>query len=213
MTVVIVDDHRLVADAVAVTLQTSGDIAVVATAASRREAVEAVTAHHPDVVLLDQRLPDGRGTDAIGQLLAAAPRTRVLVMSGLDEDDVLLQAIEAGATGFVPKGRPATALVQAVRAAARGEAVISPDDLRRLVPRAQRDEVPPGRTLTPREREVLQLLASGMGTAELARTLVVSQATARNHIQSVLTKLGAHSRLEAVAIADRADLLGRRDRG
>jgi DNA-binding NarL/FixJ family response regulator len=209
ISVVIVDDHLMVADSLAATLGAQDDISVVAVADSCASGLAAVARHLPDVLLLDQRLPDGLGTDNLAAMLEISPTMKVLLVTGGDSDDVLARAIMAGAAGVIPKGKRAANLVAAVRAVANDEAVITPDALRRLMPRLTRGTSGPGDDLTAREREVLQLLVAGTSTSALAGKLFVAPATARNHIQSIMNKLGAHSRLEAVAIALRENILAR----
>jgi DNA-binding NarL/FixJ family response regulator len=205
--VVIVDDHLLVADSIAAALDVQEDLTVVEIANSCAAGLAAVERHRPDVLLLDQRLPDGLGTDLLPTLLNRCPTMKVLLVTAADSDDVLTRAIEGGAAGFIPKGERAANLVRAVRAAADNEAVITVETMRRVMGRMGRRGHRTGDDLTAREREVLQLLADGKSTAGLADSLVVSPATARNHVQSIMRKLGAHSRLEAVAIATRENLL------
>lgn len=203
--IVIVDDHLLLADGLAVALSAEGDLDVVAVAASCAEGLDAVSRHRPDVLLLDQHLPDGLGTDLLPRLFAALSTLKVLLVTAETSDQVLVDAIEGGCAGIVRKGVRSADLVGAVRSAARDESVIAADDLRRLLPRL-RSRSRLGDDLTPRERDVLQLLVEGTTTAGIAAALVVAPTTARNHVQSVITKLGAHSRLEAVAIALREDI-------
>lgn len=205
--VVIVDDHLLVADSIAAALDAQEDLTVVEVANTCAQGLAAVGRHNPDVLLLDQRLPDGLGTDLLPTLLDRCPAMKVLLVTASDSDDVLTRAIEAGAAGFIPKGERAANLVRAVRAAADDEAVITVETMRRVMGRMGRRGHKAGDDLTAREREVLQLLIDGKSTAGLAAALVVSQATARNHVQSIMRKLGAHSRLEAVAIATRQNIL------
>jgi DNA-binding NarL/FixJ family response regulator len=207
ITVVIVDDHLLVADSVAATLDAADDISVVAVAGTCAEGLDEVRRHQPDVLLLDQRLPDGLGTDSLPSLQQASPRTRVLLVTATDTDDVLLRAFEGGCAGFVAKGQRAAALLDAVRRAAEGETVLSSADLRRLFPGLVHQQARLGGDLTAREREVLALLSAGRSTVLIAQHLVISPATARNHIQSVISKLGAHSKLEAVSIALREGIV------
>jgi two-component system nitrate/nitrite response regulator NarL len=207
ITVVIVDDHLLVADSIAAALNATDDITVVGIADSCASGIGAVTQHRPHVLLLDQRLPDGMGTSILPALLAVNPDMKVLLVTAADSDEVLARAIEAGAAGVITKGKRATSLVQAVRAAANDEAVITPEALRRLVPHMARRRQRVGDDLTAREREVLALLIAGKSTAALAGELFVSPATARNHVQSIMSKLGAHTRLEAVAIASRENIM------
>jgi DNA-binding NarL/FixJ family response regulator len=205
--VVIVDDHLLVADSIAAALDAQDDLTVVEVATTCADGLAAVGRHNPDVLLLDQRLPDGLGTDVLPSLLDRCPSMKVLLVTASDSDDVLTRAIEAGAAGFIPKGERAANLVRAVRAAADDEAVITMETMRRVMGRMGRRGQRTGDDLTAREREVLQLLVDGKSTSGLADSLVVSQATARNHVQSIMRKLGAHSRLEAVAIATRQNIL------
>lgn len=207
ITVVIIDDHLLVADSVAAALDTAADVSVVAVAGTCAGGLDQVRRHQPDVLLLDQRLPDGLGTDALPALLEASPRTRVLLVTAADTDDVLLRAVEGGCAGFIAKGQRASALLDAVRKASQGETVLSPADLRRLMPRLVPQAARLGDDLTGREREVLALLGEGCSTVLLASRLAISYATARNHIQSVISKLGAHSKLEAVSIALRERII------
>lgn len=207
ITVVIVDDHLLVADSVAAALNATDDIAVLDIAGTCASGLALVARHRPDILLLDQRLPDGLGTNVLPEMLARSPLTKVLLVTASDSDDVLTRAIEAGAASVITKGKRAAYLIQAVRAAAHGEAVITPDDLRRLLPHLGRHGHRAGDDLTVREREVLGMLIDGKSTAALAGELVVAPATARNHVQSIMKKLGAHSRLEAVVIASRERIL------
>ncbi len=208
ITVVIVDDHLMVADSLAETLSAHQGITVVAIAATCAAGFDEVERHRPDVVLLDQQLPDGLGTDILAAMLEIHPPLKVLMITGADSDEVLLRAITGGAAGVIPKGQRAKTLVSAVRAVANDEAVITPNALRRVMPLlAKGSKTRVGAELTTREREVLQLLATGKSTTALAAALFVAPATIRNHIQSILNKLGAHSRLEAVAIASRENLL------
>jgi DNA-binding NarL/FixJ family response regulator len=209
ITVVIVDDHVMVADSLAAIVGAVEDMAVLATASSCAGGLAAVERYRPDVLLLDQRLPDGLGTDIVAAMLAACPPMKVLVITAGDTDEVLTSAVMAGAAGVIPKGKSAATLVKAIRAVANDEAVITPDALRRLMPHLAHAGTGIGSDLTAREREVLQLLVAGKSTSALAAELFVAPATARNHIQSVMNKLGAHSRLEAVAIATRENVLSR----
>ena len=210
ITVVIVDDHLMVADSLATILSANDDMTVLAIAATCASGLEAVARYRPDVLLLDQRLPDGLGTDILEAMLVECPRMKVLLVTAGDTDDVLARAIMAGASGVIPKGKRASTLINAVRAVAHNEAVITPDALRRLMPHlAQSNGSGIGTDLTAREREVLRLLVAGKSTSALAAELFVAPATARNHIQSIMNKLGAHSRLEAVAIAMRENVLAR----
>jgi DNA-binding NarL/FixJ family response regulator len=161
----------------------------------------------PDVVLLDHRLPDGDGVGAIRELLALCPGAAVVVLTASAGDAVLIEAIEAGAAGFLSKTRSLAEVTSTVRAAATGEAVISPELLARLLPRLHRGGRGGADELTEREREVLTLLAEGLSNAGIAERLTVSVHTVRNHVANLSAKLGAHSKLEALSIAIRQGLL------
>ncbi|WP_307836103.1 response regulator transcription factor [Phycicoccus sonneratiae] len=207
ITVVIVDDHLLVADAVASGLHGDHGLAVLAVAGSCAEGLAQVRRHRPRVCLLDQRLPDGLGTDLVPRLLEASPETAVLLVTGDDTVDVLHRAVRAGVMGIVRKGQRVSALRDAILRAAEGVTVLSARDVKRLLPPSGGHRPGPGEDLTPREREVLGLLVQGLAPREIASRLSISYATARNHVQSVIGKLGAHSTLEAVTIALRENIV------
>lgn len=205
--VLIVDDHDMFASSLAVVLGAEPDLVVVGVAATARAALEMVPATLPDVVLLDQRLPDEDGVRVIGPLLDARAGLHVVMVTGSASEQVLVSAIEAGAAGFVDKTRSVGEVVAAVRSAAAGEALISPAMLARLLPRLRRREEPAAPALTEREREVLDLLAQGLTNSEIAQRMTVSVHTVRNHVANLSGKLGAHSKLEVLAIAVRTGLL------
>jgi DNA-binding NarL/FixJ family response regulator len=201
--VVLVEDHDMVAEAMALAMQRADDIEIVARARSIATALTEVRKYAPDVVLLDRRLPDGDGIDAIGTLNDLG--ARVLVLTGEATSTVAARVAEAGGSGLVLKSAGLDELEEAVRRVAEGEAVFGAEFLAGVLSRLT------GRTrsatLTARERQTLGLLADGASTAEVARRLGVAVNTARNHVQRVLEKLGARSKLEAVAIARREGLL------
>ena len=207
ITVVIVDDHLMVAESVAAILDSAPDITVLAVVGTCADGITEVRRHQPDVLLLDQRLPDGLGTDLLPSVLRASDRTRVLLVTAADTHDVLRRALEGGCAGVIPKDRRASALLDAVRGAAGGETVIKADDLRQLLPQLALPRSGRRGDLTQRELDVLSLLVDGRSTALVAQTLVISASTARNHIQSIIGKLGAHSKLEAVSIALREGIV------
>lgn len=205
--VLIVDDHQMFSASLSVVLQAETDLVVVGTAGTVRQAVTMVRSTLPDVVLLDQRLPDGDGVGAIGEILDARPQASVVMVTGTATDQVLVSAIEAGAAGFVEKTRSVEEVLAAVRSAAAGEALVTPKLLARLLPRLRRGNRAEGPVLTEREREVLQYVAEGLSNAEIGQRLSVSVHTVRNHIANISGKLGAHSKLEVLAIALRDGLL------
>ena len=207
--VLIVDDHEVLAASLAQVLDHEPDLTVVGSAGTLEKARALLATEAPDVVLLDHRLPDGDGVEAIPDLLALRPEASIVVLTATTADHVLVAAIEGGASGFVSKTRGLDEVTSAVRAAAAGESVISPEMLARLLPRLHRRQAEPRDSLTEREREVLQLLAEGLPNAAIADRLFVSVHTVRNHVANLSTKLGAHSKLEALSIAVREGLLPR----
>lgn len=204
--VLIVDDHKLMAESLAAALTTEPDLWVVGIASTSSEAVAVVEEEKPSVVLMDFRLPDADGAMAAAEIRMVAPQAKVVMLTGYDDDTALSRAIDAGCAGFIHKSADLGTVVDAVRRAHAGEPVFSATDLSRLV-RQLRGEAGLGGDLTGREREVLQLLAQGMPTDALADRLYISKHTARSHVRNILAKLGAHSKLEAVAIALRSGLV------
>jgi two-component system response regulator DevR len=166
-----------------------------------------VRMHEPDVVLMDYELPDGDGAVATERIKAEVPATQVVMVTSFDDETVLVRAIEAGCSGFITKHKAIQEVSSAVRAAHAGEALISPSMLARLLPRLRQNPRGLGADLTPREVEVLKLLADGVSNQQIAEKLVLSMHTVRNHVQNVITKLGAHSKLEAVATAVREGII------
>lgn len=207
--VLICDDHRLVAQALALMLAAQPDMEVVGVAGTVAEVRDLALARRPQVVLMDYVLPDGDGVAATAAIKAARPDVNVVMLTSLMDEDVLVAAIDAGCSGYVTKHKGADELTAAIRLAAAGEALVSPDMLARLLPRLRRNHHGLGWDLTHREREVLDLLADGASKEVIAGRLYLSTNTVRNHIQSILTKLHVHSRLEAVAAATREGLVHR----
>ena len=186
--VLIVDDHEVMAASLARVLEDEPDIVSVGVAATLAQARARVQSGAPDVLVLDRRLPDGDGVDAISDLKALRPSMNVLVLTGSSSDDVLAE------------------VTSAVRAASQGEASVSSEMLARLLPRLTRVSAPTP-TLTAREEEVLGMLAQGLSNAAIAAELTVSVNTVRNHVANLSAKLGAHSKLEAMSIAIQRGLL------
>ncbi len=158
-------------------------------------------------MVLDFHLPDGDAPEIAGKILASRPGTRILVLSGSGGDRSLLAALDAGCLGFVTKDKAVEELVAAVRHVHAGEAYVPAAMLGALLPRIGRRFDHPGADLTDRERQVLHCLGDGMTNPAIAEQLFLSVHTVRSHVQGVLSKLGAHSKLEAVAIATREGLL------
>lgn len=205
--VMLVDDHKMFIQTLERVVDDQSDLVVVGTAGSVTEAQAMARWHVPDVVLMDHRLPDGLGTDAARLIREQNPSIKVVMLTGYPDDAVLLAAIEVGCSGFIAKSGVVEEVISAIRAAASGEALITPSVLVRLLPKLRRDATRLAYSLTARELDVLRLLASGMQNALIAQRLVVSVNTVRKHVQAILEKLGAHSKLEAVAIAVRQGLV------
>jgi DNA-binding NarL/FixJ family response regulator len=205
--VMVVDDHQLLTESLLMVLEEESDMTVVATAASVAEARLKARRYLPDVVLMDYRLPDGLGTDAARFIREENPDIKIVMLTGFPDDAILVAAIEAGCSGYITKDSAVGEAISAVRAAHAGEALISPAMLARLLPKLRRDYRGVGSSLTDREREVLNLLAQGSQNSTVADQLFLSVNTVRKHVQSILSKLGAHSKLEAVAVAVREGII------
>ena len=207
ITLVVIDDHDLIIDALERALSGHPRLRVVGRAGTLQSGVDVATVLQPDIVVLDVRLPDGSGVDGIGPLKRAVPDVEVVVLTGFADGALLASALEAGCAGFVSKGGRFDELVSAIEAVAAGQVRVPPQLLDGLVTylRPRGDRI--GHDLTAREREILALLAAGRSTTDMVAELVVSVHTVRNHVRNVLTKLNANSRLEAVAVAARAGLL------
>jgi DNA-binding NarL/FixJ family response regulator len=183
------------------------DIRVVALTVTGAAAMKALEETNPDVALIDYRLPDTDGVELAQRVRKARPECRVVMVTAEEGEDVLRRAIEAGCSGYLTKERRVEELVLAIRTAHRGETMISPQLLTQLLGRLHSDHTKPGWDLTSREREVLGLLAGGLSNQAIAARLGISLATVRNHVQSVIAKMGAHSKLEAVTAAVRQGIV------
>jgi DNA-binding NarL/FixJ family response regulator len=199
----LVDDHDMVAQGLKIILEDEPDIDVIAVANSVAQAVAIAPTARPDVILMDYYLPDGNGASAAARIRSDNPNIKVVLLTGSDDPDALQRAVDAGCAGYLDKSGPLDELAGAIRVAAAGHVVISAEDLGRLVPGTRE-----GTVLTEREREVLFLVADGLTNQAIAARLVLSVHTVRTHVQTILGKLGAHSKLEAVAAAKRRRLLG-----
>jgi DNA-binding NarL/FixJ family response regulator len=202
--VVLVDDHAVFCDALTAVLNLEPDLRVVGRGGTVREALEAVRLHRPDVVLLDVHLPDGSGIDAVQSIKREFPKTQVVMLTSDEEESVLRDAIASGVTGYLSKHESTPQVLQAVRGAARGEALIAPYMLNRLLEGMARPAAPTAAApLTPRELGVLNELALGHDNLRVAERLGMSPNTVRTHVQNILAKLKVHSKLEAVTRAMR----------
>jgi DNA-binding NarL/FixJ family response regulator len=206
ITVLIADDQQMVRRGFRVILEAEQGISVVAEAGDGGEAVELARRHAPAVALLDIRMPVMDGLHAARQILALSSRTRVLILTTFDADEYVYEALRVGASGFLLKDAPADQLVTAVRSLAAGDALIDPVITRRLISRFALAARPAGvpdelSQLTPRELEVLRLVARGLSNIEIAQELVVEENTVKTHVSRILTKLGLRDRVQAVVLA------------
>lgn len=200
---VVADDHPLVREGLRALLSLSTDIDVVGEAMTGEQAVDVVLDARPDVTVMDLEMPDGSGVDATRKICAAWPDARILVLTMHDHDASVFAAMRAGARGFVLKHAAPAEVIRAVRAVAAGEAIFSPAIASRLVGffSATRAQAVPFPELTEREREVLEQIARGEANAQIARKLVVSPKTVRNHITNIFMKMQVADRAEAIARA------------
>jgi DNA-binding NarL/FixJ family response regulator len=205
--VVIADDQTLVRDGFRMILAAQPDLEVLAEAGDGEAALACVAEHRPDVVLMDVRMPKLDGIEATRRIVERALPTRVLVLTTFDTDEVVYDAMKAGASGFLLKSAPTARLLDAVRTIAAGDALLEPSITRKLIEDFVR-RPPPGQAapaeaagLTERELEVLRLIARGLSNAEIAALLVVSDATVKSHVNRLLTKLALRDRVQAVVFA------------
>ena len=220
--IVVADDHEVVRAGFAALLDTQPDFTVLGTASDGSEAVRVCRELRPDVVLMDVRMPSLDGIEATRQLAdAEEPGPRVLILTTFDLDEYVFDALRAGASGFLLKDVTAERLFDAVRVVAAGEALLAPAITRRLISeftklRPVSDALPSAAVgaLTPRETEVLRLVAEGLSNPEIAQRLVVTEETVKTHVSRILAKLGLRDRTQAVVAAYESGLVVRgRERG
>ncbi|MFJ5990379.1 response regulator [Lentzea sp. NPDC092896] len=198
----IVDDQAAVRDGLAVMLDLDPDITVVGTAANGQDAVAAVGELAPEVVLMDLNMPVMGGAEATSVLRRSHPDLPVVVLTTFDDDESILEALRAGARGYLTKDADRATIIQAVRGAHAGNAILDPSVQLRLLDLASRRPVEqPGIDLTVREREVLDLIGEGLRNGEIARRLFISEATVKTHINNLFAKADLHSRADAVRLA------------
>jgi DNA-binding NarL/FixJ family response regulator len=210
--VLIVDDHDLFRTGLATMLQAEPGIEVVAQASRAAMGVRLARELRPSVILMDLRLPDLDGIEATREILQGDPNARVIALTVATAEKDVTAAVLAGACGYLVKETPIETVVAAVRAAAAGESWLSPQDAGALIERMRREHVAPSHdpaplaSLSPREREILRLVARGMENAEIAAELNISPRTAKNHLSSVLGKLDMSNRVQAAVLAVRSGL-------
>lgn len=193
--ILIVDDHPVVRQGLRAMLSTEPDFVVIGMAASAREAFSVIERKRPDVVLMDLRMPEMEGTQAIAEIRRTTPTVRILVLTNYGSDEYIVRATQAGAMGYLLKNTPQEEIVHAVRMVYRSERYVPRDIAQRLFEAIGREE------LSPRELEVLSLVAQGCSNKDVAQRLFISDKTVRNHVTSCLLKLQANDRTEAVTRA------------
>ncbi|WP_307848855.1 response regulator transcription factor [Microbispora oryzae] len=205
ITVLLVDDHPVIRAGIRAMLHDEPELTIVGEAASGSAALAAARELTPDVVLMDLRLPDGDGVGATAAIRAELPGTRVVILTTYETDGDILRAVEAGAAGYLLKDTSPADLAQAVRAAARGETVLSPSVAAKLLDRVRQ---PRPETLSRREVEVLRLVARGLTNADIGRALFITEATVKTYVTRIFAKLEVSDRTAAVMAAVRAGILG-----
>jgi len=210
VSLLICDDHKILTDALSMVVKLDPELEMVAPPVHTAEEAVGLAEHHlPDVVLMDIVFKGGgiSGIDATRMIKEASPATKVVIMTAHDDERLLVDAVEAGASGFLSKDEAAQEVLSAAKAAADGEVLIDPGMLTRLLAQVaqereeQRDAMTLLNDLTEREREILQLLAQGMRNDDIATQLFISPQTVQTHVRNILGKLRVHSKLEAVAFA------------
>lgn len=201
--ILIVDDHPIVRDGLEAILSTQPDFLISGAAASGEEALTLFEQQRPDVVLLDLEMPGMDGVEVIRKLRKKNPGVRIVVFTAFDTDERILSAVQAGAKGYLLKGVPRSELFEAIRIVHQGGSLLQPVVASRLLSQIATpdSETIPLEELTPREKDVLVLLAQGQQNKEIAAELVITERTVKFHISSILAKLGAGNRTEAVRIA------------
>ncbi len=203
--VFLLDDHEIVRRGLRTLLESEGDIVVVGEAGTAAEATPAILASQPDVAVLDARLPDGSGIEVCRDMRAALPRAQGLILTSYDDDEAMFASIMAGAAGYVLKQIEGTSLLSGVRAVAQGQSLIDPTIAARVFERMRRGNTAPTEleSLTKQERRILDLIAEGLTNRQIGERLFLAEKTVKNHVTSVLAKLGVERRTQAAVLASR----------
>jgi len=208
--ILLADDHPIVRDGLAAILGTQADFAVVGQASTGAEAVQLATRLTPDVILLDLEMPEMDGVEALRHIRAACPEARIIVFTAFDSDERIVSAVQAGAKGYLLKGAPREELFKAIRVVSEGGSLLQPVVASKLLDHiSHQNQFDPLQVeaLTEREKDVLKLMAQGRSNKEIAGALTISERTVKFHVSSILGKLGAGNRTEAVTIAAQRGLV------
>ncbi len=211
ITLLLVDDQRLMRDGLRTLLELEQDLRVAAEAENGQQALEAYRTHRPDVVLMDIRMPVMDGVEASRRLLESDPQAKIIILTTFDDDEYVFEALRAGALGYLLKDVSGAELADAIRTVAGGGALIEPSVARKVLAEFARLPGTPPQTaaasLTAREREILALIAQGLGNRQIAERLYLAEGTVKNYVSSILDKLGVADRTQAALWAQRHGLL------
>ncbi|GAA4880863.1 MULTISPECIES: response regulator transcription factor [Saccharopolyspora] len=213
--VFVVDDHEIIRRGIAALVQAEADLEIAGESSSVGEALAWVPKVQPDVAVLDVRLPDGNGVELCRELQSQLPGLRCLILTSYDDHDALMDAIMAGAAGFVLKEAVSDEIVRAIRIAGRGESLLSPQKSEAMLRwlRKEQEQADPLRELTDRERQVLELVGEGLTNREIAKRMYLAEKTVKNYVSQMLAKLSMRHRSEAAVLATELRLdRGSRDR-
>jgi NarL family two-component system response regulator YdfI len=205
--ILVADDHLVVREGLRAILETAPDLTLVGEAADGAEAVRLAGELSPDVVLMDLRMPGVDGIEAIRQIKARYPAVEIVILTTYDDDATIVRGLRAGARGYLLKDAGRRVLFEAIRAAARGESLLPPAVVEKVVAHLEEPRPVEAGGLSEREREVLELLATGAANKEIAARLHIAERTVKAHVTGIFNKLGVNSRAEAVAVALRSGLL------
>jgi len=214
ISVLVVDDQRLVREGIASLLDIQDGVQVIGQAVNGKDAVETAVSLHPDVILMDVHMPVMDGITATQQIRRHLPNCQVLMLTTFDDEEYIVKSLRAGAVGYLLKDIPAAELAQAVRLAYTGIYQLAPSIAGKLIgrldtmpPPTKTKPTPPAHDLTDRELEVLRLIATGATNREIAKQLVVSEGTVKNHVSSILSRLGLRDRIQAAVYAYEHELI------
>src|ERR1700728_3898557 len=199
--VLVIDDHPMIRAGLSATIEPEPDIKVIASADNGREGVELYRQHQPDVVLMDLKMPEMGGVDAIRAIRAEFPLAKIVILSTYEGDEDLYRAMQAGAVTYLLKNTRSEKMIGVIREVAGGARPVQPEVAQKLTDRMFQP------VLTPREIEVIRLVARGMRNKEIAAALTITEETAQSHVKNILAKLSVHDRTEAVAVAVRRGIV------